>query len=109
MPRSKISKPWRAFSTSLQMGVSYCTRITTAIPESHLLLDRYMEVLSPDGQVLLRNDRLHGMDLGGAPAPREGEVGYKSKRMHLADGTPALAISHLHILQGNTSYYQARL
>ena len=69
-------------------------------PESHLLLDRYMEVLSPDGQVLLRNERLHGMDLGGALAPREGEVGYKSKRMHLADGTRALAISHLHILQG---------
>jgi heavy metal sensor kinase len=69
-------------------------------PESHLLLDRYMEVLSPDGQVLLRNDRLHGMDLGGVPTPREGEVGYESTRMHLADGTRALAISHLHILQG---------
>ena len=69
-------------------------------PESHLLLDRYMEVLSPGGQVLLRNDRLHGMELGGAPAPREGEVGYESKRMHLADGTRALAISHLHILKG---------
>jgi heavy metal sensor kinase len=69
-------------------------------PESHLLLDRYMEVLSPGGQVLLRNDRLHGMDLGGAPAPREGEIGYESERMHLADGTRALAISHLHILQG---------
>jgi heavy metal sensor kinase len=69
-------------------------------PQSHLLLDRYMEVLSPDGQVLLRNERLHGMDLGGAPASREGEVGYESKRMHLADGTRALAISHLHILQG---------
>jgi signal transduction histidine kinase len=69
-------------------------------PESHLLLDRYMEVLSPDGQVLLRNDRLHGMDLGGAATPREGEIGYASKRMHLADGTRVLAISHLHILQG---------
>ena len=69
-------------------------------PQSRLLLDRYMEVLSPGGQVLFRNDRLHGMDLGGAPAPREGEVGYESKRMRLADGTPVLAISHLHILQG---------
>jgi heavy metal sensor kinase len=69
-------------------------------PQSHLLLDRYMEVLSPGGQVLLRNDRLHGMDLGGPPAPAEGEVGYKSKRMHLQDGTRVLAISHLHILQG---------
>src|ERR1700733_10159787 len=69
-------------------------------PQSHLLLDRYMEVLSPGGQVLLRNVRLHGMDLGGPPAPSEGEVGYKSKRMHLQDGTRVLAISHLHILQG---------
>ena len=69
-------------------------------PQSRLLLDRYMEVLSPAGQVLFRNDRLHGMDLGGAPTPGEGEVGYESKRMHLADGTRALGISHLHILQG---------
>jgi heavy metal sensor kinase len=69
-------------------------------PQSHLLLDRYMEVLSPGGQVLLRNDRLYGMYLGGPPAPSEGEVGYKSKRMHLQDGTRVLAISHLHILQG---------
>jgi heavy metal sensor kinase len=50
--------------------------------------------------VLLRNDRLYGMYLGGPPAPSEGEVGYKSKRMHLQDGTRVLAISHLHILQG---------
>ena len=69
-------------------------------PQSRLLLDRYMEVLSPGGQVLLRNDRLDGMDLGGAPTSREGEVGYKSKRLHLEDGTRVLAISHLHILQG---------
>ncbi len=69
-------------------------------PESRLLLDRYMEVLSPGGQVLLRNDRLHRMDLGGAPTPREGEVGYESKILHLEDGTRVLSISHLHILQG---------
>ena len=69
-------------------------------PESRLLLDRYMEVLSPDGQILFRNDRLHGMDLGGAPDYREGNVGYESKRMRLADGVPVLAISHLHVFQG---------
>ncbi len=69
-------------------------------PQSRLLLDRYMEVLSPSGQVLFRNDRLHGMDLGGMPTPREGDVGYTSNRMRLADGTPILAISHVHILQG---------
>jgi heavy metal sensor kinase len=69
-------------------------------PESKLLLDRYMEVVSPDGQVLFRNDRLHGMDLGSTPDYREGDVGYESKRMRLADGTPVLSISHLHLFQG---------
>jgi heavy metal sensor kinase len=68
--------------------------------ESRLLLDRYMEVLSPDGQVLFRNDRLRGMDLGNAPAPREGSVGYKVSRIRLPDGTPLLAISHVHMLLG---------
>ena len=52
-------------------------------PQSHLLLDRYMEVLTPGGQVLVRNNRLQGMELGGPPSPGEGEVGYKSTRMHL--------------------------
>jgi len=69
-------------------------------PESRLLLDRYMEVLSPDGPVLFRNDRLLGMDLGGVPGPREGVAGYPSNRMRLADGTAVLAISHLHLFQG---------
>jgi heavy metal sensor kinase len=69
-------------------------------PESRLLLDRYMEVLSPDGQVLFRNDRLHGMDMGGTPGHREGVVGYQSNRMRLADGTTVLAVSHLHLFQG---------
>ncbi|MGA8909000.1 MAG: ATP-binding protein, partial [Acidobacteriaceae bacterium] len=47
-----------------------------------------------------RNDLLRGMDLGGVPTPREGDVGYKSRRMRLADGTPVLAITHLHLLLG---------
>jgi heavy metal sensor kinase len=69
-------------------------------PQSHLLLDRYMEVLSPDGEVLFRNDRLGEMNLGGAPTSHEGEVGYVSKRMRVDDGTPVLAISHLHFFEG---------
>jgi heavy metal sensor kinase len=69
-------------------------------PGSRLLLERYMEVVSPDGRVLFRNDRLRDMKLGGPPAPHEGEVGYKSSRMRLEDGTPVLAISHLHLLRG---------
>lgn len=69
-------------------------------PQSRLLLDRYMEVLSPDGEILFRNERLGEMRLGGPPAPHEGETGYASRRLRLADGTPVLAISHLHVLQG---------
>jgi heavy metal sensor kinase len=69
-------------------------------PQSKLLLDRYMEVLTPNGQALFRNDRLHEMELGEKPVPHEGEVGYTSKRMRLADGTHVLALSHVHMLHG---------
>jgi heavy metal sensor kinase len=69
-------------------------------PQSRLLLDRYMEVLTPNGQVLFRNDRLREMELGGTPVPHEGEVGYTSKRIRLTDGTPVLALSHVHMLLG---------
>src|ERR1700721_2470672 len=34
-------------------------------PQSILLLDRYMEGLPPSGQVLRRNPKLPGQDLGG--------------------------------------------
>jgi heavy metal sensor kinase len=69
-------------------------------PQSRLLLDRYMEVLSPNGEVLFRNERLSSMYLDGPPTLHEGQVGYASKRMHLADGTPVLVISHLHFFDG---------
>jgi heavy metal sensor kinase len=69
-------------------------------PQSRLLLDRYMEVLSPNGEVLFRNERLGAMYLDGQPTLHEGEVGYVSRRMRLADGTPVLAISHLHFFEG---------
>lgn len=68
-------------------------------PQSRLLLERYMEVLSPEGEMLFRNERLGKMALGVAPVPREGERGYPAKNIRLEDGTPALTISHLHNLQ----------
>jgi heavy metal sensor kinase len=68
-------------------------------PQSRLLLERYMEVLSPEGEVLFRNERLGKMSLGTAPPPHEGELGYQAQTMRLADGTRTLAISHLHYLQ----------
>jgi heavy metal sensor kinase len=69
-------------------------------PQTHLLLDRYMEVLSQNGDVLFRNEWLRGMNLDRAPTPGEGAVGLPSKRMRLADRTPVLAISHLHFFEG---------
>ncbi len=58
-----------------------------------------MEVLSPNGEVLFRNERLRDMYIDGPPTRHEGEVGYASRRMRLADGTPILAISHLHFFE----------
>jgi heavy metal sensor kinase len=65
-------------------------------PQSILLLDRYMEVLSPTGQVLLRNDKLREQNLGGPPFPNEGLFSYNERRVRLNDGTRLLLISHIH-------------
>lgn len=65
-------------------------------PQSILLLDRYMEVLTPEGQVLLRNAKLQGQHLGGPPFPNEGLLSYHERRVRLADGTRLLLISHVH-------------
>lgn len=67
-------------------------------PQSILLLDRYMEVLTPEGRVLLRNDKLQGKDLGGPPFPEEGLLSYHQRRVRLADGTRLLLISHIHAI-----------
>jgi heavy metal sensor kinase len=69
-------------------------------PESRLLLDRLMEILTPDGQVLFRNERLQGREMGGRPFPREGNSGYNERSLRLQDGTRVLLISHLYSIQG---------
>jgi len=69
-------------------------------PESLLLLDRMMEVLSRDGSVLYRNDRLGNRDLGGKPFPGEGVTGYNERTLRLTDGTRVLRISHVHSIDG---------
>jgi heavy metal sensor kinase len=65
-------------------------------PQSILLLDRYMEVLTPSGEVLLRNTKLQGQDLGGPPFREEGLYSYHERRVRLGDGTRLLLISHIH-------------
>jgi len=69
-------------------------------PESLLLLDRMMEVISAGGKVLYRNNRLGNRDLGGKPFPGEGETGYNERTIRLADGTRVLRISHVHSIDG---------
>lgn len=83
-------------------------------PESLLLLDRMMEVLTPDGKVLYRNKRLGGRDLGGKPFAGEGESGYYERSLRLSDGTRVLRISHIHSIDGRPllirlAYSTARL
>jgi heavy metal sensor kinase len=69
-------------------------------PQDRLLLDRYMEVLDPQGEVLFRNQRLDGRALGGAPLLQEAMVSHFAQRVRLADGTHVLAVSHFHPVQG---------
>jgi heavy metal sensor kinase len=68
-------------------------------PESRLLLDRLLEVLDSNGQVLFRNRKLDGNALGGRLQPDEGVNGFSPRSLHLADGTAVLVISHAHVLQ----------
>jgi heavy metal sensor kinase len=68
-------------------------------PESRLLLDRLLEVLDSNGRVLFRNRKLAGNTLGSRLLRDEGVNGFSPRSLRLADGTPVLIISHVHILQ----------
>jgi heavy metal sensor kinase len=70
-------------------------------PESRQVLERLVEVRSPDGNVLYRNERLHNQALGGAPLPGEGEGGYSPRTVRLADGTPVRMVSRRHVMDGH--------
>ena len=68
-------------------------------PESRRLLDRLLEVLDSNGHVLFRNRKLDGNTLGNKLLPDEGVNGFSPRSLRLADGTPVLVISHVHVLQ----------
>jgi heavy metal sensor kinase len=70
-------------------------------PESRGLIERFMEVRSPDGRVLFRNDRLAGRALGGAPFAGEGVGGYSERSARLSDGTRVRLVSRVHSLDGH--------
>ncbi len=69
-------------------------------PESRLILDRLMEVMNERGEVLFRNEKLNGQELGGPPLKDEFTVRYFARHIKLRDGTPVLTVSHLHLLKG---------
>lgn len=70
-------------------------------PESKLLLERYLEVLSPDSTVLLRNSRLGRGFLGGAPFRGEGVGGYSPRWDRLDDGQRVRVFSRSHHIGKN--------
>jgi len=70
-------------------------------PESREVIDRFLEVRSPSGAVLFRNERLAGRALGGAPFPGEGVGGYSERSTRLADGTRVRLVSRHHMLGGH--------
>jgi hypothetical protein len=68
--------------------------------QSRLLLDRVMEVMNERGEVLFRNEKLHGQELGGPPLEDEFTIRYFARHIKLSDGTRLLAVSHLHLFNG---------
>jgi signal transduction histidine kinase len=71
-------------------------------PQSHLLIDRLLEVRTLTGETLYRSSTLGGQPLGGPNRSGEGDEGFNERKVKLQDGTPVMIISHLHGMQGRT-------
>lgn len=70
-------------------------------PQSHLLIDRLMEVRDLSDNVLYRSETLKSMPLGSVSEGRdEGTTSFDSRISRLADGTWVLMISHHHPIDG---------
>lgn len=68
-------------------------------PESKRVLERYVEVLSPTGEVLLRNELLGSRALGPL-LPNEGRGGYSERDFTMADGSEVTLVSRFHAVDG---------
>jgi heavy metal sensor kinase len=80
---------------NLQLNESYHNHV-----ESRQVLERLLEVVAPDGTVLLRNSRLRQDRLGAGPFTGEGVGGYSPRAMRLGDGSRVLVVSRQHSLDG---------
>jgi heavy metal sensor kinase len=69
-------------------------------PQSRLLLERLLEIRSPDGTVLYRNDRLGNDVLGGKPFAGEGVEGFSERSGRLKDGSRILLVSRYYQMHG---------
>ena len=81
----------------LQLRQDYYSR-----PQSHLLVDRMMEVRDLAGNVLYRSATLQGLPLGGPNEPREGDDSFNERTLRLADGRHVFVISHIHGMNSRT-------
>ena len=71
-------------------------------PQSHLLVDRMMEVRDLSGKVLYRSATLKEMPLGGSSRPGEGDADFDARIVRLRDGSHVFVISHIHTMQGRS-------
>ena len=88
------------FDTSgqLQLRQDYFSR-----SQSHLLVDRYMEVLDiASGTVLYRSPTLQGMPLDGPIQKGEGDRNFNEHIVRLPNGNHVFAVSHIHGMNGRT-------
>jgi heavy metal sensor kinase len=69
-------------------------------PQSHLLIDRMMEVRDLTGTVLYRSPTLNGMPLGGPIQVGEGDTSFDEHLVRLNDGSHVFLISHIHSMNG---------
>jgi len=81
----------------LQLRQDYFSR-----PQSHLLVDRYMEVRDKVDNVLYSSPTLHGMRLGGPSHAGEGDRDFGERIVRLEDGSHVFVVSHVHSMDGRS-------
>ena len=89
----------------IQFAPDGTVRLAAAVPETTDPDQReelYIEIRSPDGRILYRNDKLGRLSLGSAPFHDEGLSGYSERSMRLPNGTTIRLASRLHHV-GNQS------
>ena len=64
--------------------------------------ERLLEILSPEGQILYRNERLGNRTIGGPPLQGEGWYTFSGRSDRASDGTPIILISRMANVQGRS-------